>query len=428
MKRREFLRAAGAAGCMLAGETLVPGLSNLAFAANSGSYDGNNAPLLTIVFLRGGADGLHLVAPTADADYVAARPPELRIAESGDKAGLLLERSLNPNLGFRLHPEAAPLHALYQGKRMAVLHAIGLSDGTRSHFVAQDIMERGLGTEKQLSQSSQNVALGWLARAVPNTHAIVPAYAATSAAVLALHGNNRALSTPDISGGLGLPWGNATMNFLRGQANSNDSVVHRATQVALYTLDSVERQMPRDANNKILPYKPDGRANYDGAGELTRNLASVARLAKMDVGLRVACVDHGGWDTHEGQPGRFANQVKQLSLGLAAFHEDMAAANRPVLTIVMTEFGRRVRANKSGGTDHGHGACWLALGDGVRGGAMYGRWPGLSTAQMDQGVDLAVTTDYRNILAEALRVCALGNPATVFPEFRGGNSLGFTTI
>jgi uncharacterized protein (DUF1501 family) len=143
----------------------------------------------------------------------------------------------------------------------------------------------------------------------------------------------------------------------------------------------------------------------------------------MDVGLAAVCVDHGGWDTHEGQPGRFANQVRQLSLGLAAFHEDMAAALRPVVIVVMTEFGRRVRANKSGGTDHGHGGCWLVLGDQVRGGRMAGKWPGLATQQLDQGVDLAVTTDYRAVLSEALATCGLMT-RDEFPDWKVTGSLG----
>lgn len=135
--------------------------------------------------------------------------------------------------------------------------------------------------------------------------------------------------------------------------------------------------------------------------------------------------------THEGQSGRLANQVRQLSAGLAAFHEDMSAAGHPTIIVVMTEFGRRLRANKSGGTDHGHGACWLLLGPTVRGGRMYGEWPGLSTPALDQGVDLAVTTDYRQILTEALRATQLlasrASPASesaLFPGWQAGKPLG----
>jgi len=222
-----------------------------------------------------------------------------------------------------------------------------------------------------------------------------------------LHGLPASLSTPDVSGGLSLPWGAPTASVLHGLSMARTSPAHRASLAALDVLETVDRNIPRDGGGRVLPYKPGGRASYDGSGDLARTLASVARLAKMNVGLAAACVDHGGWDTHEGQPGRFANQLRQLSLGLAAFHEDMAAAERKVITVVMTEFGRRLRSNKSGGTDHGHGGCWFILGDHVRGGSMYGKWPGLATAKLDQGVDLAVTTDYRTVLAETLTASGL---------------------
>jgi uncharacterized protein (DUF1501 family) len=343
----------------------------------------------------------------------------MRVPESGERAGALLEHSLDPALGFRFHPDAAPLAGLYQAGRLAVVHAIGLSDGTRSHFVAQDLIERGVVDEKRIA----SIDSGWLARCLAAAPGAVPGYSATASAAFALHGLPSALSAPDISAGLGVPWGAPTTSLLHALAMTGMSPAHRASQAALGMLESVDRNIPRDGAGKIVPYKAEGKASYDGAGELARALASVARLAKMDVGLAAACVDHGGWDTHEGQPGRFANQVRQLSLGLAAFHEDMAASGRKVVTVVMTEFGRRVRANKSNGTDHGHGGCWLVLGDNVRGGRMFGKWPGLATQQQDQGVDLAVTTDYRVVLAEAATACGLSAKDS-FLDWRSTAALG----
>ena len=388
LSRREFLKAAAAAGCFLP----YAGLSGLAYGATE------DKPLLLTIFLRGGADGLHMVGPAADADYIAARPPELRVAEGGERPGLRLDNSLDPAAGFHLHGEAGALAELYQGRRLAVIHGVGLADGTRSHFVAQDLMERGVANEKLIG----SVDNGWLARSLAAAPGLVPAYAASAAPVFALHGVPTMLSAPDLSAGLGLPWGAPTAALLHALAMTGSSPAHRASLAALDVLDSIERHIPRDGGGKVMPYKADGHASYEGAGDLTRSLASVARLLKMDVGLAAACVDHGGWDKHEGQAGRFANQMRQLSLGLAAFHEDMAASGRRAVTVVMTEFGRRLRSNKSGGTDHGHGACWLVLGDHVRGGRMYGKWPGLATPALDQGVDLAVTTDYRAVLKEVL--------------------------
>lgn len=410
MNRRDFLKAAGMAGCL----SPFSGITRLAFGAET-----RDAPLLLTLFLRGGADGLHLVGPSADPDYVASRSPELRVLDSGDKTGLLLRNGLSADAGFRLHAEASPLFDLYTADRLAIIHAVGLTDGTRSHFVAQDLMERGLSDEKRMT----SVDTGWLSRALPNSNGRIAAYSATGTPAYALHGTSDALSAPDISTGLGVPWGAQTAAFLRTTAAAGHSVTHRASLAALDVLETVDRDLPRDSAGKVIPYRPSGKANYEGAGDLSRTLASVARLARMDSGLTVACVDHGGWDTHEGQAGRFANQVRQLSTGLAAFHEDMASSGRRVVTLVMTEFGRRLRANKSGGTDHGHGSCWLVLGDGVRGGRMFGRWPGLSTPHLDQGVDLAVTTDYRQVLDETLTACGLKSKESL-PGWKGGSTLG----
>lgn len=410
MDRREFLKAAAAAGCLAP----LSGISSLA-----GATQAPGQPILLTVFLRGGADGLLLVGPSADPDYVAARPPELRVADSGERAGFRLERSLVADADFRLHQDAAPLAAYYQAGHLAVVHATGLGDGTRSHFVAQDLIERGIADEKRLA----GVASGWLARAIAQQGGSVPAYSATNSPVFALHGLPSTLAAPDLAAGLGIPWGAPTAKLLQTLATTGNSPADRASRAALSIMGDIDRQIPRDPAGKVVPYKSAGKMSYEGAGELARGLSSIARLARMDAGLVAACIDHGGWDTHEGQGGRFANQVRQLSIGLAAFHDDMAAAGRPVVSVVMTEFGRRLRANKSGGTDHGHGSCWLVLGDGVAGGRMYGQWPGLATPQLDRGVDLAITTDYRTILSEALAGCGLAAKDS-FPDWHAAVPLG----
>jgi uncharacterized protein (DUF1501 family) len=418
MTRRTFMQAAAAAGCL----SPFAGITRLAHGAVA-----TDVPLLVTVFLRGGADGLQLVGPSADADYIAARPPELRVPDTGASAGFLLDHSLQAAAGFRLHPNAAALAELYHGRQLAIVHAAGIRDGTRSHFVAQDLIERGLTDEKRITTTPT----GWLGRTLTERPEAIPGFSATGMPVAALRGVNRAFSSPDLASGLGVPWGSQTTNLLRTLSMTGNSAAHRASLVTLDLLDTVEQRIAKDASGKWLPYTPAGKARYDTVGDLARPLTALARLARMDVGLRVACVEHGGWDTHEGQSGRLANQVRQLSAGLAAFHEDMSAAGHPTIIVVMTEFGRRLRANKSGGTDHGHGACWLLLGPTVRGGRMYGEWPGLSTPALDQGVDLAVTTDYRQILTEALRATQLlasrASPASesaLFPGWQAGKPLG----
>lgn len=409
MSRRDFLKAASAAGCLLP----LSGISGLA-------YGDGSRPLLVVVFLRGGADGLHLVAPVNDPDYIGARPPELRVQDSGERPGHRLEQSLDTAIDFRLHPEAAPLAELYSAHRLAMVHAVGLTAGTRSHFVAQDLMEGGLADEKHLARTAD----GWLARSMATTGGVIPALSATAAPAASLRGLPTALATSsDLASGSGLPWGAPTGQLLRSLYTAGSSPAHGAGLRALDMLEAVDRRLPRDGSGKVLPYRPAGGAGYEGSGDPARSLASVARLARMDVGLAAACVDQVGWDTHEGQPGRFGNQARQLSLGLAAFHDDMAAAGRKVVVVTMTEFGRRLRANRSNGTDHGHGSCWLVAGDGVQGGRLLGKWPGLSTPRLDQGVDLAVTTDYRDVLSEVL--AAIGRPARdALPGWQPGGRLG----
>jgi uncharacterized protein (DUF1501 family) len=411
MNRREFIKAATLAGCYLP----FSGISSLSFANAADLTRTQSSPLLLVLFLRGGADGLHLVAPPSDPDYIASRPPEMRVLDAGDNSGIVLDQTN----GFRMHPAATGLAELYRANHLAIVHAVGITDGTRSHFVAQDLIERGVENENMLS-----IDTGWLTRALAQNEGQLPAYSATNATVFSMRGFANTLSCPDISGGLSIPFGNQTTDFLQAISATGKTKAHQATLIALDIMEKVDAHVPKDDKNKALTYVPSGIADYSGAGDLTRSLASVARLAKMNMGLRVACVDYGGWDTHEGQASRFNNQVKQLSLGLAAFHQDMVASEQPVITVAMTEFGRRLRANKSNGTDHGHGACWLVMGDGVRGGNLYGEWPGLSTDKLDQGVDLAVTTDYRTLLYDVLGAAGLSTQG-VFPGWKPGkNGLG----
>jgi len=424
LSRREFIKAASAAGCLLP----MSGVSHLVWGQSAGtnpttigsSTPSDKPPLLVSVFLRGGADGLLLVSPANDLDFIDARPSDLRVLDSGSRAGFVLAQSNTPNTSFYLHPDAPGLAELYQAKHLAVIHAVGITDATRSHEEAQAIIERGALSVKH--DRGMLKVPGWMSRSIMTSSAgshlrnSIPAYSSSTIAPLSLEGINNALVTPDLNAGLGVPWGKPTSEFLTAMSalqtnaaqNKNDAqAVSSARSDALQMQDNINLAIARDATGKVLPYVPSGTANYDGAGELARSFSSIARLAKMQVGLQVANVNFGGWDTHEGQSGHFANMVRQLSKGLTAFYEDMAASNQSVTIIVMTEFGRRVRSNKSNGTDHGHGACWFALGDRIKGGNLYGQWPGLSSLQMDQGLDLAVTTDYRQVLFEAMQASRL---------------------
>ena len=172
-------------------------------------------------------------------------------------------------------------------------------------------------------------------------------------------------------------------------------------------------------------YAPEGKANYGPAGELARPLQVLAQLVKMEVGLTTATLDLGGWDTHEGQAGRLRAQVTKLSAGLGALWEDLNRWQNRMVVVAISEFGRRLRSNKSGGTDHGRGGIALVLGGTVAGGRMAGGWPGLATDRLDEHVDLAVVNDYRQIMTEVL-TAADGRPpsSAVFPGFSPGRPLG----
>jgi uncharacterized protein (DUF1501 family) len=246
--------------------------------------------------------------------------------------------------------------------------------------------------------------------------------ATSPAAPAALAGEARALAVPDVAGAAGLPGGEQTRAVLARLTDGARDPASEATRQLLSATAVIDRKIERGGDGRPAPYA--GAARYESTGEAGRALQAVARLAKLDVGLSVAAVDVGGWDTHEGQPGRFATLAGQLSRALAAFWNDIAAMHARTTVVVMTEFGRRFRANRSNGTDHGRAGVMLLLGGKVAGGRMYGRWPGLMSQQLEQGLDLAVTTDYRAVLAEALGSWGLADTGAVFPGYARPQLLG----
>jgi uncharacterized protein (DUF1501 family) len=420
ISRRTVMRGGLAVGLGLAGGGLtgLPGVRSLAFAADKSveaAVGMLGAGTLVVVFLRGGADMLALVAPADDPDYRAARTPELRVMAEGPKAGIRLEQTLAPGLDFRLHPDAAPLAELYAARRLAIVHAVGLTDGTRSHFVAQDLMERGIAREEDLARTGSGWVARWLGEGGhgQGEQGRVPAIGTAAAPAAALAGLGGALAVPDLRGGLAPPGGPQAAAVLAALSRQGDGAYERAARAALDGLSTVDGRLPRGTDGKVAAYDAEGGAVYEET-EAGRALQTVARMLKMDIGLRAACIDVGGWDTHENQQGRFANAVGQLSRALAAFHADTRRYERDLTVVVMSEFGRRLRGNRSQGTDHGHGGAMLVLGGRVAGGRMLGRWPGLASHQLDRGVDLAVTIDYRTVLSELI-----GAPAARgFPGFQ----------
>lgn len=369
-------------------------------------------PILVTLFLRGGMDALGVLAPVDDRDYVACRPPELRLLADGDKPALGLDGGPGGH-DFRLHLEMGALREIYQDKRLAFVHAAGIANGTRSHFGAQELIERGITNPDEAS----HVAGGWMARWLAACNAAgTPAFAASTGAPesLALHADT--ISSPDLRGGMNLPGGKQAASVL-GHLYSGNSPFEQAARRTLAGVALIDGPL-RQPDGKVAPYHPAGGATYEDT-EIGRGLMSVARVIRMDTGIRAFAVDMGGWDMHENQPGRLASLTGQLSRALAAFHVDLHDRLDTIVLVAMSEFGRRLRSNKSNGTDHGHGGLVLVSAPGIAGGRIHGTWPGLASDRLDNAVDLAVTTDVRSVLAE-LMAGPLDTPGAVgaaFPNF-----------
>jgi uncharacterized protein (DUF1501 family) len=414
--RRHVLRSGLATVAALG---LRPGVGRLAFAADGGRDHG----LLVIVHLRGGCDGLNLVSPATDADFIAARASDLRVAADGTEAGHALAHGPDPQIDFRLHAVAGGMAELYQGGHLAFVHAVGLTDATRSHFVATDMIEHGVAGEGALA----HVNTGWLARYLQarGLTAAGAAIAASGAPGGDFLGSRSVLAVPDLGGGFSAAGGPQVDEVLRRLYDRPADPVRQAGYECLAAMKLLDAHVARDAQNHPVAYVPEHGADYDRAGELGRPLRTVAQIAKMELGLQVATVDIGGWDTHENQPGRFRGAVDRLSTGLAAFYEDMTRFHDRLVVVTVSEFGRRLRSNRSNGTDHGRAGVMAVLGGKVAGGRFYGRWPGLKSEKLDEGVDLAVATDYRQVLGEALASLSPGAPlGTVFPDYKMPAPLG----
>ncbi len=396
LTRRSFLQGCSAAIAALAGARLT----NLAYAAQD-----NPADTLVVVFLRGGWDALNVVPPLAGEDrgfYEKARP--------GVK---ISDRSLiNLNDQFGLHPALAPLHDLYQDGKMGIVHAVGLNYDTRSHFDAMEFIELG-------TPGSKSTTSGWITRHLQSdpggVSGLLPAISSpTQPSALLSYTPTVSLSNiSDLS-----QWDNGLVTEQQSVLRTlyqGDTLLHR---VGTRTLDAVQALAPLVQQE----YSPANGARYSD-DELGTQLKTVARLIKMEAGLKVATVDFGGWDTHEyendGEGGYLGGMLSSLGQNLAGFYQDLDSGytNRLSL-VVISEFGRRLAQNDSHGTDHGHGSVMLALGGNVNGGQVHGPWPGLATDQLYDRADLAVTTDYRQVLSELL-LNRLRNPniETIFPGY-----------
>ena len=389
-----------------------------------GSASTPSQDLLVVIFLRGGCDGLNLVAPVDDPNYVAARPAHLRVGDRGSNAGLPLANA-PADFDFRLHAAASELKDFYDDGDLAIVHACGLTNGTRSHFEAQTLMELGTADDRGLST-------GWLTRALAQTlsagrspldsSGLIPAVAISSNVPTSLLRTSSAAAIADLEEFV--TSGEAEYFTVLNQLYQGTTPVHHAGTRALDSLQTIRSSV---AQHELILDDLGGIESYseDHGYDFGRGLRTIATLARLDVGLRVATIDYGDWDTHADQSWHFEELVTGLSKSLSAFYKDMTRRGDRLTVLVMTEFGRRLRANESGGTDHGFGSVMLALGDGVNGGQIYGQWPGLATEQLDRGADLAITTDFRSVLGEYFaQSWQIPEIADVFPGLVSNQFLG----
>lgn len=351
-------------------------------------------PRLVVVFLRGAVDGLSVVVPHADPAYQRARP-DIALGSPGTEGGVL---PLDGPWG--LHPALAPLLPLWQSRRLAFVQAAGSPDATRSHFDAQDFMESGTPGRKRTTDGWMNRLLGVLP--APGGDAPAPTRAVSIGAVLPrIYAGTQAVA--NIASGAAatrpLPLDRPRVAQAFDALYQGDDVLSRTYQEAQQSrrevmasiAPSVEAEMQAANNGAPLP---DG---FPG------DAARLATLMRNDPRVQLAFMALGGWDTHANQgtaTGQLANRLAPLGQGLATLAERLGPALEQTVIVVMSEFGRTVRQNGNGGTDHGHGNVLWLLGGPVAGGRVHGDWPGLDDAALHEGRDLAITTDFRQVLAD----------------------------
>ena len=372
--------------------------------------------VLIAIFQRGAVDGLNMVVPFGEGDYYRARP-SIAIGRPGSGNGAALDL----DGFFGLHPRLSPLKPLWDARQLAIVHACGSPDTTRSHFDAQDYMESGTPGVKSTSD-------GWLNRYLhAREHQKATPFRAVALAPQlprTLQGLAPALAIGSIDR-FGI---RAGQNSEMAQA-SFESEYSAAADRALNTTS-------RDAFNAIRMlktvdpqrYTPANGAEYPPSG-YGQSLRQIAQLVKSDVGLEVAFAESGQWDHHANEGaanGLIANRLDDFGRGIAALVRDLGDRMQDVVILTMSEFGRAVAENGSRGTDHGHGNAMMVIGAGVRGGKVYGRWPGLAREQRHEGRDLAITTDFRAVFGEVVRGhLGLIDTTRVFPGFRVPAPLGF---
>lgn len=402
ISRRAFVRAGGLGLFSLGLDPLF--LARAAYASPSRHAGPGRRPVLVCLFQRGAVDGLSMIVPHGEAAYYRDRP---RIAIPRDQV-------IDLDGHFGLHPALGSLKPFWDSRSLALIHAVGSPDSTRSHFDAQDYMESGTPGRKSTTD-------GWLNRACQHSaeHSNTPfrsvAFGPELPRILA--GSAPSLAIDDLR-----------VFGIRETRGSNDRLtrafeaMYQGASTGLLASSADEGFEAARMLRQLNPgqYTPANNAQYPN-GKLGRSMQQIAQLIKADLGVEIAFVDVSGWDTHVAQgaaEGQLSNRLTELGATLSAFTTDLGDRMSDVLVLTMSEFGRTVRENGSAGTDHGHGTAMMLLGGSVKGGRVLGRWPGLDEGARYEGRDLAVTTDFRSLFGEVLtRHLGITDLSAVFPGF-----------
>lgn len=409
ISRRAFMKAGGLALVSLGADPLFVDRAAYALRQQLGPIAGGKT--LVCLFQRGAVDGLSMIVPAGDPWYWRDRQ---RIA-------VAREELVSLDGMFALHPRLASLKPLWDRGSMAIVHGVGSPSTTRSHFDAQDYMESGTPDRK-------STTTGWANRycqhAHEHTESAFRAVAFGPQLPRILAGSAPALAIDDLR----------AFGVRTARAEGNDRLtrafesLYEGAATGLVASSSAEGfeaiKMLKAANPTSLA--PANGAQY-GRSKLSTSLQQVAQLIRADLGLQIAFVDVGGWDTHVNQgggQGQLATRLDDLGTALSAFTTDLGDRMGDVVVLTMSEFGRTVKENGTGGTDHGHGTAMMVIGGAVHGGQVLGSWPGLAPEQRHEGRDLAVTTDFRSLFGEVLTGHLGATDLTaVFPGFVPGNRL-----
>lgn len=407
MDRRFFLKTGGIGLASFGLMSVAPKyLHQFANAATLTDGYGKKKILITI-FQRGAVDGLNMVVPYGESEYYNLRST-IAVPKPNQTDG-----AIDLDGFFGLHPSLKPFESFWQRKQLAIVHSAGSPDNTRSHFDAQDYMESGTPGVKSTRDGWLNRVLQTKSdkeispfRAVAMDQQIprslvgrAPTIAMTNLADFAI---NAGAYTNAVQGGFEGVW----------QQKANDGLgdTGKETFEAVNFLKKANPAQYKAANGAQYPNSPLGRS-----------LLQIAQLIKAGVGLEVAFAEVGGWDTHSNEGssrGQLANLLRDFGQSIAALATDLGKQMDDVVILTMSEFGRTARENGTRGTDHGHANAMFILGNSVKGGKVYGDWKGLSSSQLNEGRDLAVTTDFRDVFGEvAYKHLGNKNLDKIFPNY-----------